>query len=81
MKHNQAVSNVHFCKDWRSKVHTWFKQPFRKIRRHNVRVQKAKAVFPATVKSLKPSVHCMNQRFNYKLRLGKGFTLRELRAA
>nr|BAN37502.1 60S ribosomal protein L13, putative [Entamoeba histolytica]BAN37524.1 60S ribosomal protein L13, putative [Entamoeba histolytica]BAN37652.1 60S ribosomal protein L13, putative [Entamoeba histolytica]BAN38209.1 60S ribosomal protein L13, putative [Entamoeba histolytica]BAN38495.1 60S ribosomal protein L13, putative [Entamoeba histolytica] len=81
MKHNQAVSNIHFCKDWRSKVHTWFKQPFRKIRRHQTRVEKAKAVFPATIKSLKPSVHCMNQRFNYKLRLGRGFTLKELRAA
>jgi len=81
MKHNQAISNIHFCKDWRSKVHTWYKQPFRKLRRHNVRLQKAKAVFPATIKSLKPSVHCMNQRYNYKLRLGKGFTLKELRAA
>ena len=81
MKHNQAVQNVHFRKDWRSKVHTWFKQPFRKIRRHNVRIQKAKAAYPATITAFRPSVHCMNQRFNYRLRLGKGFTLKELALA
>ena len=81
MKHNQAVSNIHFCKDWRSKVHTWFKQPFRKIRRHNTRIQKAKAAYPATIKAFRPSVHCMNQRFNYRMRLGKGFTLKELALA
>lgn len=81
MKHNQAIQNVHFCKDWRSKVHTWFKQPFRKIRRHNARLQKAKAAYPSTITAFRPSVHCMNQRFNYRLRLGKGFTVKELALA
>ena len=81
MKHNQAIQNVHFCKDWRSKVHTWYKQPFRKQRRHAARVLKAKQVFPNTITTLKPSVHCMNQRFNYRMRLGKGFTLKELQVA
>ncbi|KAL7721702.1 60S ribosomal protein L13 [Entamoeba marina] len=81
MKHNQAVSNIHFCKDWKRRVHTWFKQPFRKIRRHQTRVTKAKRVFPATIEAFHPSVHCMTQRYNYKLRLGRGFTLKELKLA
>jgi ribosomal protein L13E len=81
MHGNQAVSNIHFCKDWKVRVHTWFKQPFRKMRRHATRVQKAKQVFPSTIVAFKPSVHCMTQRYNYKLRLGKGFTLKELQYA
>lgn len=81
MRGNQAVQNVHFKKDWRRKVHTWYKQPFRKVRRHNARITKAKQVFPNTIRTLKPTVHCMTQRYNYKLRLGKGFTLKELEVA
>ena len=81
MHGNQAVSNIHFCKDWKIRVHTWFKQPFRKMRRHQTRVAKAKQVFPSTIVAFKPSVHCMTQRYNYKLRLGKGFTLKELQYA
>ncbi|ELP88884.1 60S ribosomal protein L13-1, putative [Entamoeba invadens IP1] len=82
MRHNQALQNNHFRKaHWETKVHTWFKQPFRAVRRHQVRVTKARQSFPNPIKMLRPSVHCMGQKYNYKLRLGKGFTLAELRAA
>lgn len=48
----------------------------------NNRRKKAAAVFPRPVAGLlRPVVHPPTQRYNFKLRLGKGFTLGELREA
>jgi len=45
------------------------------------RVAKAKAVFPRpTAGALRPAVHSMTQRYNTKIRAGRGFTLAELKA-
>ena len=81
MRHNQAVTDIHFRKDWKRHVHTWFKQPFRKQRRHTVRAQKAARAFPNPIKALRPTVRCCTQRYNFKTRLGRGFTLKELEQA
>lgn len=46
------------------------------------REKKAKEIFPRPVSgSLRPAVQCPTQRYNFKQRLGRGFTLEELKAA
>jgi large subunit ribosomal protein L13e len=80
MKHNNAVPNAHFHKNWQRRIRTWFDQPARKQRRRNARLAKAKAVFPRPVTGLlRPIVHCPTQRYNFKVRPGRGFTLAELK--
>lgn len=87
---NNVIPNVHFRKvngcQWKGKnrvlMRTWLDQAGRKKRRLNTRRQKAAAVFPRPVAGLlRPVVHPPTQRYNFKLRLGKGFTLSELREA
>merc|ERR1711920_6576 len=87
---NNVVPNVHFRKVNgmqhgrfnRVMMRTWFDQAGRKKRRANNRKEKAKKLFPRPAAGLlRPTVHPPTQRYNMKLRLGKGFTLDELRAA
>jgi len=44
-KHNNAIPNAHFHKDWQLNVKTWFEQPARKLRRRKARLVKAKKNF------------------------------------
>merc|ERR1711920_864907 len=85
-----VVPNVHFRKVNgmqhgqfnRVMMRTWFDQAGRKKRRANNRKEKAKKLFPRPAAGLlRPVVHPPTQRYNMKLRLGKGFTLDELREA
>ncbi len=80
-KRNQMVPNAHFHKDWQRYVKGWFNQPARKIRRRAARVEKAGKVAPRPVKSLRPVIRCPTLKYNIKQRLGRGFTLEELKAA
>lgn len=80
-KRNQILPNAHFHKDWQRFVKVWFNQPLRKQRRHNARVAKAKALAPRPIKSLRPLVRCPTVRYNSKVRLGRGFSLDELKQA
>eukprot|EP00968_Pinguiococcus_pyrenoidosus_P017921 scaffold1809_cov228-Pinguiococcus_pyrenoidosus.AAC.22 len=45
------------------------------------RVAKAAAMAPRPTQLLRPAVHCPTQRYSAKVRLGRGFTLEELKAA
>merc|ERR1719223_1524729 len=66
----------------RAYIKPWHSQAARKTRRRNNRVEKAKKMFPRPVAGLlRPVVHPPTQRYNMKLRLGRGFTLAELRGA
>merc|ERR1711920_445681 len=85
-----VVPNVHFRKVNgmqhgrfnRVMMRTWFDQAGRKKRRSNNRKEKAKKLFPRPAAGLlRPIVHPPTQRYNMKLRLGKGFTLDELKEA
>nr|O48513.1 RecName: Full=Large ribosomal subunit protein eL13; AltName: Full=60S ribosomal protein L13; AltName: Full=BBC1 protein homolog [Chlamydomonas sp. W80]BAA23724.1 BBC1 protein [Chlamydomonas sp. W80] len=79
---NDMLPNGHFHKKWQFHVKTWFNQPARKQRRRNARAEKAKATFPRPVAgSLKPIVRCQTVKYNTKQRLGRGFTLEELKEA
>jgi len=81
-KHNNAIQDEHFHKDWQNRVKTWFNQPARKVRRRNARSAKAVRVFPRPVSGpLRPVVHPPTKRYNLKVRLGKGFTFEELKEA
>ena len=82
MKHNQVLANIHYKKWWQRYVRTWFDQAGRKQRRRTTRQEKAAQVAPRpTAGKLRPTVHCMTQRYNTKVRLGRGFTLDELKEA
>ncbi|XP_076328439.1 large ribosomal subunit protein eL13-like [Tachypleus tridentatus] len=81
-KRNNMVPNGHFHKYWQRYVKTWFNQPMRKKRRHDRRVKKAHKIAPRPVGGpLRPIVRCPTIRYNNKIRLGRGFTLEELKAA
>ena len=80
-KHNNAIQKNHFRKHWQRWVKTWFNQPGRKRRRLENRRDKAAAVAPRPLKNLRPSVRCPTQRYNMRTRLGRGFSLEEVRQA
>lgn len=79
MKGNQMIPNAHFHKWWQRFVRTWFNQPARKLRRRQNRVAKAKAAFPRPASKLRPMVRCPSVRYQTKQRLGRGFSLAELK--
>lgn len=80
-KHNNAIPNVHFRKDWQRFVKTWFDQPAKKSARRQTRLAKAKRLAPRPLNMLRPVVHGQTVRYNMKLRLGRGFSLDELESA
>ena len=63
-------------------VKTWFNQPMRKKRRRTTRAAKAAAIAPRPVAGLlRPVVRCPTFKYNTKLRLGRGFSLDELKVS
>merc|ERR1711879_649784 len=83
-----VIPNVHFRKvngmmsgrNNRVMMRTWFDQAGRKKRRALNRQKKAAKLAPRPAAGLlRPLVHPPTQRYNMKLRLGRGFTLDELR--
>ncbi|CAK8696070.1 large ribosomal subunit protein eL13-like [Clavelina lepadiformis] len=81
IRHNNVICNNHFHKKWQTRVKSWFNQPARKYRRRQNRVTKARTVAPRPVSKLRPVVRCPTFKYNTKQRLGRGFTLEELKAA
>merc|ERR1719497_192957 len=66
----------------RAYIKPWHSQSARKKRRGLARKAKAAAIAPRPAAGLlRPVVHPPTQRYNMKLRLGRGFTLDELREA
>ena len=79
-KHNNVIPNAHFHKDWKLRVRCWFDQAPKKQARRLRREKKAKAIFPRPVAgALRPIVHPPTAKYAAKLRLGRGFTLEELK--
>jgi large subunit ribosomal protein L13e len=85
VKHNNVVPNIHchkkFCESSRGplKVKLGLNQATRKKARRLARAKKAAAIAPAPLSKLRPIVHCPTQKYSAKTRLGKGFTLAELK--
>merc|ERR1711907_243436 len=81
MKHNNMIVNEHFRKYWQRYVKTWFDQPAKKKARRLARAKKAAAVAPRPVAgALRSVVHPPTQRYNSKVRIGRGFSLAEIKA-
>ena len=80
-KHNNALQRPHLRKDWRRHVKTWFDQPARKNRRLQKRREKAASVYPKPLSKLRPIVHKPTARYSGQTRIGRGFTLAELKGA
>merc|ERR1712025_410921 len=82
MKHNNQLQNGHFHKDWQKHVRSWFNQPGHKKRRRVVRQRKASSIAPRPAHGpLRSIVRCPTNKYNTKVRAGRGFTLDELKAA
>jgi large subunit ribosomal protein L13e len=79
-KGNNAIQKNHFRKDWiEIGVRTWFNQPGRKLRRRQAREEKAARVFPRPTQNLRPVVRGSTSKYNLKVKLGRGFSLAELK--
>ena len=87
VKHNNIIPNLHFhkkyCQSSRGplKVKVNLNQATRKKARRLARAKKAAAVAPRPLQLLRPVVQCPTQRYSAKQRLGRGFTLEEIKAA
>eukprot|EP00879_Flechtneria_rotunda_P000168 GHRR01000238.1.p1 GENE.GHRR01000238.1~~GHRR01000238.1.p1 ORF type:complete len:211 (+),score=62.11 GHRR01000238.1:137-769(+) len=80
--HNNVIPNGHWKKKWQFRVKTWFNQPARKLRRRKARAEKARALFPRpTAGALRPVVRGQTIKYNTKQKLGRGFSLEELKEA
>ncbi|EJK76287.1 hypothetical protein THAOC_01961 [Thalassiosira oceanica] len=87
VKHNNVIPNIHCHKKYLEssrgplKVKLSLNQAGKKKSRRLARAARAAAIAPRPLKLLRPAVHCQTQRYSAKVRLGKGFTLEELKAA
>ena len=87
VKHNNIIPNIHCKKKYLQssrgplKVKLGLNQATRKKSRRVKRQAKKALVAPAPTRKLRPVVHCPTQKYSAKLKLGRGFTLEELKAA
>ena len=87
VKHNNVVPNLHFHKKWADssrgplKVKLALDQATKKKSRRLKRAAKAAAIAPRPLQKLRPIVRCPTQRYSAKVRLGRGFSLEEVKAA
>ena len=81
VRHNNMIHNVHLKFDWQNKVKTWYNQPGRKHRRRVLRKKKAALKAPNPTHKLRPIVRGQTNKYNTKIKLGRGFTVRELKEA
>lgn len=88
VKHNNVIPFQHFHKKWSTtsrgplKVIVPFNQAAQKKVRRMARAKKAAAMAPRpTAGPLRPAVRCPTQKYHKKVRLGRGFSLAELKAA
>jgi large subunit ribosomal protein L13e len=80
VKHNNVVPNVHQRKHWQKRVRTFFNQAAKKRSRLLNRQAKASKLFPRPLEALRPQVRGQTIRYNRRIRLGRGFSLAELKA-
>jgi large subunit ribosomal protein L13e len=82
VRNNHQVPNNHFHKHWAERVRVYLDQAARKRRRNRARKLKALRLFPRPANGLlRPIVRCPTIKYNRRQRLGRGFSLEELKAA
>jgi large subunit ribosomal protein L13e len=74
MKHNNVLPNVHLRKDWKSYTRVKFNQAKQKTKRYLLRKQGL-----TSKQLLRPLIICPTNKYNIKSRIGKGFSLLELK--
>merc|ERR1712072_338686 len=82
MKHNNQIHSCRkFRKYWQRYVKTWHNQPARKKSRRTARDKKALSVAPRPIAGcVRPVVHPPTVKYNSKTRIGRGFSLAEIKA-
>ncbi|ANQ09387.1 60S ribosomal protein L13 [Plasmodium coatneyi] len=81
VSHNNVLPNVHLHKWWQRYVRVNFSKNIKKKKRRLLREKKRKANGGTPIEKLHPIVQCPTQRYNFRSRLGRGFTLEELKGA
>ncbi len=87
VKHNNIIPNIHCKKKWHDstrgplKVKLALNKASKKKSRRLARAAKAAAIAPRPLDLLRPAVRGQTQRYSAKVRLGRGFTLAEIKAA
>lgn len=87
VKHNNIIPNLHHKKKWCAssrgplKVKVNLNQAMKKKTRRLKRAAKAAAIAPRPLQKLRPIVQCPTQKYSSKARLGRGFTIDELKEA
>ncbi|SBS88264.1 60S ribosomal protein L13-2, putative [Plasmodium ovale] len=81
VSHNNILPNVHLHKWWQRYVRVNFSKNIKKKKRRLLREKKRKQNGGTPIEKLHPLVHCPTQRYNFRIRLGRGFTLEELKGA
>ncbi|EZG42715.1 60S ribosomal protein L13 [Gregarina niphandrodes] len=80
VKGNHSIPCYQFKKDVHPLFKTWLNQPARKQRRRLARQKKVAAAGLAPINKLRPIVQCCSQKYNFRPRAGRGFTVEELKA-
>ena len=78
VKHNNIRPNIHMHKDYQRWIKTHFDQPKKKKRRSKLRRIKAATKAPRPAQKLRPIVQCPTQKYNMRIRAGRGFSMLEL---
>merc|ERR1712176_581406 len=87
VKHNNVIPNIHCKKKYLQssrgplKVRLSLNKASKKKSRRLARAAKAAAIAPRPLKLLRPAVQSQTQRYSAKTRLGRGFTLQEIKDA
>ena len=79
--HNNAIQRPHLRKHYQRWVKTYFNQPAKKFKRLQKRKERAAQIFPRPLEALRPTVRKCTARYSGQPRLGRGFTLLELKKA
>ncbi|CDU20605.1 hypothetical protein YYC_01398 [Plasmodium yoelii 17X] len=80
VSHNNVLPNVHLHKWWQRYVRVDFNKNIKRKKRRLLREKRRKENGSTPIEKLHPLVHCPTQRYNFKIRLGKGFSLDEIKA-
>merc|ERR1711907_183140 len=81
VKHNNVLHKNHFRKHWMRRVKCFFNKAAHKKIRAQKRAAKAAAISPRPLGLLRPVVHSCTRKYAGKTRLGRGFSLAELKEA
>lgn len=82
MKGNMPIPNQNSKKDIQKKPRVLFNVALKKEKKMKIKQEKIKKMWPRPSEGpLKPIVRCPTNRYNMKTKLGRGFTVDELKAA